>query len=106
MFDHIGFAVSDFPASRAFYEAALAPLGIGVVTAFGEQVGMGRDGRPQLWFGAGGDSPSPRGPAPRFARFTPRRSRRAPATTAGRACARTTIRTITVRLQSTSTATI
>ena len=26
MLDHIGFAVSDIAASRAFYEAALAPL--------------------------------------------------------------------------------
>ncbi|MGD0723610.1 MAG: VOC family protein [Roseiarcus sp.] len=55
MFDHIGFAVENFPASRAFYVAALAPLGIGVVMEFGERVGMGRDRRPQFWFGAGGE---------------------------------------------------
>ena len=29
--DHIGFPVSDFARSRAFYEAALAPLGIKAV---------------------------------------------------------------------------
>jgi catechol 2,3-dioxygenase-like lactoylglutathione lyase family enzyme len=31
MIDHIGLAVSDLARSRAFYEAALAPLGYGVV---------------------------------------------------------------------------
>lgn len=31
MIDHIGFAVSDIARSTAFYEAALAPLGIGIV---------------------------------------------------------------------------
>jgi catechol 2,3-dioxygenase-like lactoylglutathione lyase family enzyme len=28
MYDHVTLRVSDFGASRAFYEAALAPLGI------------------------------------------------------------------------------
>jgi ornithine cyclodeaminase/alanine dehydrogenase-like protein (mu-crystallin family) len=27
MIDHIGFPVSDYPRSKAFYEKALAPLG-------------------------------------------------------------------------------
>lgn len=31
MIDHIGVAVSDIARSRAFYAAALAPLGIGVI---------------------------------------------------------------------------
>ena len=31
MLDHIGFAVSDFARSRAFYERALAPLGFAPV---------------------------------------------------------------------------
>jgi catechol 2,3-dioxygenase-like lactoylglutathione lyase family enzyme len=31
MIDHIGLAVSDLATSRAFYEAALAPLGIRVI---------------------------------------------------------------------------
>jgi catechol 2,3-dioxygenase-like lactoylglutathione lyase family enzyme len=57
MFDRIGIAVSDFPASRAFYVAALAPLGIEVAMEFGDQAGLGRDGRPQFWFGAGGEPP-------------------------------------------------
>lgn len=37
LLDHIGFAVADFPRSRAFYTAALAPLGIAVMKE-------GRDG--------------------------------------------------------------
>ena len=53
MFDHIGFSVSDFAASRAFYAAALAPLDIKVAMEFGEHAGLGRDGRPQFWIGAG-----------------------------------------------------
>ena len=32
MFDHVKFGVSDFPASKAFYAAALAPLGVAVVS--------------------------------------------------------------------------
>jgi catechol 2,3-dioxygenase-like lactoylglutathione lyase family enzyme len=57
MFDHIGFAVADLPATRAFYVAALAPLDIGVGADYGEAIGIGRDGHPQLWFTAGDKSP-------------------------------------------------
>lgn len=28
MFDHVGFGVADFQRSAAFYDAALAPLGV------------------------------------------------------------------------------
>ncbi len=35
MFDHVKFGVSDFAASKSFYEKALAPLGV-VVVAEGE----------------------------------------------------------------------
>ena len=45
MFDHMGFAVPDFARSKAFYEAALAPLGIKVV----------REGEGWAAFGDGGD---------------------------------------------------
>ena len=31
MLDHVGFGVSDYPRSTAFYAAALAPLGITLV---------------------------------------------------------------------------
>lgn len=50
--DHIGYNVRDFASSKAFYVQALAPLGI-VVLAQGEGWAMmGRDGKPQFWFGA------------------------------------------------------
>ena len=49
--DHIGFNVSDFPASKAFYLQALTPLGI-VVAAEGDGwVMFGRPGKPQFWIG-------------------------------------------------------
>jgi len=58
MFDHIGFAVSDFARSRAFYERALAPLGFAPVmdvtreqSGGYEGTGFGPPGRPQFWIG-------------------------------------------------------
>jgi catechol 2,3-dioxygenase-like lactoylglutathione lyase family enzyme len=52
MLDHIGLNVTDFERSKAFYERALAPLGISVlmepipeVTGFGEQ----HDQKPYFW---------------------------------------------------------
>ena len=49
-FDHVGIEVADFAASRAFYERALEPLGIGVVMEWGEGfVGFGVPGRPSFW---------------------------------------------------------
>lgn len=57
--DHIGFNVSDFPASKAFYLQALAPLGI-VVAAEGDGwVMFGRPGKPQFWIGSFGSVPGP-----------------------------------------------
>lgn len=54
--DHLGFSVSDYAQSKAFYDAALKPLGIGLVLEVHGWAGYGRDGRPQFWFGRG-DSP-------------------------------------------------
>lgn len=61
MIDHIGIGCSDFARSRAFYEAALAPLGITVLFELtGEMtggnydgVGMGKD-HPFFWLGSDG----------------------------------------------------
>lgn len=61
MIDHIGFPVSDLARSRAFYEAALAPLGISVIMevsdemtgGHGAHLGLGRDGNPFFWIGSG-----------------------------------------------------
>jgi catechol 2,3-dioxygenase-like lactoylglutathione lyase family enzyme len=52
--DHIGLTVSDAQASKAFFSAALAPLGVSVVMEAQGWVGMGKDGKPDFWFGAGG----------------------------------------------------
>ncbi len=59
MLDHIGFPVTDFARSKAFYAAALAPLGYRLVMDMtlsedGDDgyAGFG-DGRPQFWIGTG-----------------------------------------------------
>ena len=52
--DHMGFSVRDTERSKAFYVQALAPLGIAIVMKGHGWVGMGREGRPQFWFGGGG----------------------------------------------------
>lgn len=59
MIDHVGFAVSDIERSRAFYEAALAPLGISVIMDIppeqnaegggGRALGFGKDRNPFFW---------------------------------------------------------
>ncbi len=54
MLDHVSYAVRNFARSRAFYTSALAPLGIGIVVEGQDWAMMGRDGRPQLWFGLAG----------------------------------------------------
>jgi catechol 2,3-dioxygenase-like lactoylglutathione lyase family enzyme len=60
MFDHVGFSVADLSRSRAFYVAALAPLGFGVVMDLTKEqtggyagTGFGPPGRPQFWIGNG-----------------------------------------------------
>lgn len=49
MIDHIILGVDDVEASKAFYEQALAPLGLEVVMAFPSGVGFGKDGKPTFW---------------------------------------------------------
>jgi catechol 2,3-dioxygenase-like lactoylglutathione lyase family enzyme len=46
MFDHVGFNVKDYQASRAFYEGALAPLGWVAVAEWPDHgvVGFGPEG--------------------------------------------------------------
>ena len=58
--DHIGVGVSDFEASRAFYLAALKPLGIAIALEGGgtSGAGFGRDGKPAFWIQKG-KPPSP-----------------------------------------------
>jgi catechol 2,3-dioxygenase-like lactoylglutathione lyase family enzyme len=52
VFDHVGLNVRDFPASRAFYEQALEPLGYRVVYDGSEWNGAGfgtSEDRPEFW---------------------------------------------------------
>lgn len=53
MIDHVSLTVSDFAKSRAFYEAALAPLGWKVEMEFDEAVGLGVEGHPYFWISKG-----------------------------------------------------
>jgi len=52
LFDHISLPVSDFARSKAFYEKALAPLGIAPIKESGESAGFGRDDE-DFWIGKG-----------------------------------------------------
>jgi catechol 2,3-dioxygenase-like lactoylglutathione lyase family enzyme len=50
MLDHLSIQCADVPASAAFYDAVLAPIGGRRVLDFGEVVGFGTD-RPDFWIG-------------------------------------------------------
>ena len=62
MLDHIGLTVSNLAASTAFYEAALAPLGVSIqmaptpemIAAGFEGYGFGEAGKPCFWISAHG----------------------------------------------------
>ncbi|HEX8754483.1 MAG TPA: VOC family protein [Solirubrobacterales bacterium] len=58
MLDHAGLEVSDLERSRAFYEAALAPLGFSLVMEFEGMLGFGtvneRGRQPFFWLAARG----------------------------------------------------
>jgi catechol 2,3-dioxygenase-like lactoylglutathione lyase family enzyme len=62
MIDHIGFPVSDYARSKAFYEKALAPLGYVLIMEIGGEhtesgsaaAGFGADGKPDFWIGGEG----------------------------------------------------
>jgi catechol 2,3-dioxygenase-like lactoylglutathione lyase family enzyme len=61
MIDHIGFPVSDYERSRAFYLDALAPLGYGLIMEVSQEqngstlaAGFGADGKPDFWIGGEG----------------------------------------------------
>jgi catechol 2,3-dioxygenase-like lactoylglutathione lyase family enzyme len=61
MIDHLGIAVRSHAQSKAFYLAALAPLGIGVVMAVSKEesggpsdyTGFGSNQKPYFWIGEG-----------------------------------------------------
>jgi catechol 2,3-dioxygenase-like lactoylglutathione lyase family enzyme len=51
MINHIGLRTAQFDVMTAFYEQALAPLGIKKLVAYESGAGFGRDA-PVLWIGA------------------------------------------------------
>jgi catechol 2,3-dioxygenase-like lactoylglutathione lyase family enzyme len=61
MIDHIGFPVSDYARSKAFYERALKPLGYALVMEVEQETekgfpaaGFGTGGKPDFWIGGEG----------------------------------------------------
>lgn len=67
MIDHIGFPVADYARAKAFYTAALAPLGYTLImevpadlTGSGAAAaGFGKDGKPDFWIGGEGGLAKP-----------------------------------------------
>ena len=53
MIDHAGVTVSNVTRSKAFYRAALAPLGYQVLMEFEQFVGYGVPPKPDFWIGQG-----------------------------------------------------
>ena len=56
MIDHVVLNVSDYAASKRFYDGALEPLGFAVVMEFEGMCGWGRDGKPWLWVAERGET--------------------------------------------------
>src|SRR3954470_13876290 len=53
LIDHVTLMVSDFARSKAFYDKALAPLGVKCIVEFGKAAGYGREKKPDFWIGQG-----------------------------------------------------
>ena len=49
MLDHVGIQCADLPASAAFYDAVLAPLGGSRLMDFGVAMGYGMPPHPDFW---------------------------------------------------------
>jgi catechol 2,3-dioxygenase-like lactoylglutathione lyase family enzyme len=61
MLDHMGFSVSDYERSKAFYAQALAPLGLEfLMEPLASVGGFGRDGKPFFWIDGRGTPPQSR----------------------------------------------
>ncbi|MEO7387707.1 MAG: VOC family protein [Gammaproteobacteria bacterium] len=59
MIDHLGFGVTDYAASKAFFLEALQPLGVEIVIEGEHGLGMGRNGKPTFWIFQSDDRPMP-----------------------------------------------
>lgn len=53
LIDHVTLVVADFARSKAFYEKALAPLGVKCLMEVGKAAGFGREQKPDFWIGEG-----------------------------------------------------
>jgi len=53
MLDHIGIDVQNYERSKAFYKAALAPLGYELIMEVQGWAGFGADGKPDFWIQGG-----------------------------------------------------
>lgn len=52
LFDHVALVVNDYARSKAFYDRALAPLGVKAIDAGSKGCGYGRD-EVDFWIGPG-----------------------------------------------------
>lgn len=59
MFDHLGFGVSDYTTSKAFFLQALQPLGVNIVMEGEHGLGLGAKGKPSLWLYQSQEKTSP-----------------------------------------------
>jgi len=69
MIDHLTIVVSDYERSKAFYLAALAPLGYSTIMELSRKdipqlpvdktIGLGMNGKPELWLRPSDDSVTP-----------------------------------------------
>ena len=59
MIDHTGVTVSDITKSKAFYRAALAPLGYEMLMEFEQFAGFGVAPKPDFWIGEGAPNVPP-----------------------------------------------
>lgn len=59
MLDHISVGFTDLVASRSFFLAALAPLGVTVVKEVPGSVGLGQGRFPSFWLRAASGPPTP-----------------------------------------------
>jgi len=58
LIDHVSVPVGDLATAKAFYIAALEPLGFGIIMEFPGAVAFGPAGKPQLWLHQGMPSAS------------------------------------------------
>ena len=59
MFDHLGFGVTDYAASKSFFLNALEPLGVAIVMEGEHGLGIGSKGKPAIWLLETSDKPLP-----------------------------------------------